>query len=152
MTSSVSITVTKCRHFSMGKYLVVRWGTLTSWSWDGNTPSCRMEWMLRQPLLCDPVVTGTPVHLPEQMCTTDSMGRELALCHVRGVLPAVWLGRDCEASRRQSSRKKIKGHVIQTNVWAGRIWAVVAWASLLFRAVLQTWANPYIHVMVYQKL
>lgn len=147
MTSSVSITVTKCRHFSMGKYLVIRWGTPTSCSWDGIVPSCRMGWMLRHPLLCDRVVAGAPVHLPEQMCTTDSMGREMALCHVRGVLPTVWLGRDCEASRRQSSRKK-KGQVSQTNVWAGRIWAVVASASLLLRAVLQTWADPCIDVMV----
>lgn len=106
MTSSVSITVTKCRRFSMGKYLVVRCQRPTFWAWDGNVPSCRIGWMLRQPLLCDPVVPGAPVHLPEQKCTTDSMGRELALCRERGVLPAVWLGRDCGASRRQRGRKQ----------------------------------------------
>lgn len=98
-------------------------------------------------MLRDPVVTGAPVHLPEQMCTTFSMGRELALSHVRGVLPIVWLGRGCEASTRQSGRRK-KGQVIQTNVWAGQVRAVVAGASLLLRAVLQTWTDPYIDVMV----
>lgn len=89
----------------MDKYIVIQWQTPTFWAWDGNMPSCRMGWMLRQPLLCDPVVTGAPVHLPEQMCTTDSMGRDLALRHERAVLgKGLW-----EASRRQSGRKKKKG-------------------------------------------
>lgn len=46
-------------------------------------------WMLKQALLCDPVVTQAPVHLPELICTMNSMRGQLVLCHVRCVLPAV---------------------------------------------------------------
>lgn len=81
MTSSISITVTKCRHFSMGKYPAIWWGTPTSWSWDGNVPTLGWGGCWGSPYF----VSGHSTHLPAQVCATDSMGKEPALCHVKGV-------------------------------------------------------------------